>query len=335
MRVVVTGATGNIGTSVVAALAAEPAVDEIVGVARRAPEWQPPKTTFEDVDVRSGGLEEVLRGADALVHLAWAFQPTHDPSATWDVNVVGGIATFEAAARAGVKSVIYSSSVGAYSPGPGRRVTETWPTHSLPVAAYGREKSYLERYLDSFDVRNPDVRLVRIRPSFVFQRESASEQRRIFAGSFVPRPLLRPGRLPVVPVPAGLAFQAVHADDAAQAFRLAVVSDARGAFNIAADPVIDADVLGEVLGARPVTVPPIVARAAVGAAWRLRLVPADDGLLRLLLSLPTLDTGRARDELGWRPERSGPDALRTMLAGAAEGAGAETPPLQPDDPGQG
>ena len=35
MRVVVTGASGNVGTSVLEALAEEPAVKEIVGIARR------------------------------------------------------------------------------------------------------------------------------------------------------------------------------------------------------------------------------------------------------------------------------------------------------------
>ena len=44
MRVVVTGATGNVGTSVVSALAADPNVTEIVGLARRAPDWDAPKT---------------------------------------------------------------------------------------------------------------------------------------------------------------------------------------------------------------------------------------------------------------------------------------------------
>jgi uncharacterized protein YbjT (DUF2867 family) len=34
MRVVVTGATGNVGTSVVGALSGDPSVEEIVGLAR-------------------------------------------------------------------------------------------------------------------------------------------------------------------------------------------------------------------------------------------------------------------------------------------------------------
>ena len=47
MRVVVIGATGNVGTAVLRALRDEDAVDEIVGVARRWPDAAPPpKTTW-------------------------------------------------------------------------------------------------------------------------------------------------------------------------------------------------------------------------------------------------------------------------------------------------
>jgi UDP-glucose 4-epimerase len=329
MRIVITGATGNIGTSLLEALVTTPEVTEIVGVARRRPAWDLPKTSFAAVDVRSPGLATTLAGASALVHLAWAFQPTHQPLATWDVNVLGSIAAFEAAAAAGVRTIVYSSSVGAYSPAPGRQVDESWPTHSLPTAAYGREKAYVERYLDAFEARHPEIRLVRMRPCFVFKRASASEQVRIFAGPLLPRSLLRPGRLPVLPAPAGLRFQAVHADDVAEAFRLALVNDVRGAFNVATEQIIDTELLGNILGARTVTVPARAARAATGLAWRLRLVPSDHELLNLLLHLPTLDSGRARRELGWLPRYSGEEALREMLVGLAEGVGGPTEPLKP------
>ena len=62
MKVVVIGATGNVGTSVVEALAADTAVTEIVGVARRTPSsWQPAKTRFEAADVRSAGSHNIYR----------------------------------------------------------------------------------------------------------------------------------------------------------------------------------------------------------------------------------------------------------------------------------
>jgi nucleoside-diphosphate-sugar epimerase len=183
--------------------------------------------------------------------------------------------------------------------------------------------------LDTFEAEHPGTRVVRLRPAFIFQRQAATEQRRIFAGPLLPSVLLRPGRLPVVPWPAGLRFQALHADDVAEAYRLAVVGDGRGAYNVAADPVIDAASIGEVLRARVV---PLV-RAGLTAAWQLHLVPAEPRLLDLALQLPLLDTTRIRTELGWSPTVSSVDALREALEGMADGAGAQTPPLAPDSLG--
>ena len=328
MRVVITGATGNVGTSLIEALAGAPEVSSVAGLARRVPDWEPPKTTWIRADVASDDLVPHFREADAVVHLAWIFQPTHDPLATWRNNALGSIRVFDAVAAAGVPALIHASSVGAYSPGPvDDAVDETWPTHALPTAAYGREKSYVERVLDTFEQVHPEVRVVRLRPGFIFKRESASEQRRLFAGPLLPNSLVRPGLLPVVPALPGLRFQALHTVDAASAYRLAILESARGPFNIAADPVIDAKTLGELLGARPVKLPARPLRQAVAAAWRLHLVPASPMLVDLALGLPIMDTSRARSELGWRPTRTSVEAIAEFVSGLREGAGKATPPL--------
>src|SRR3954471_19721145 len=186
VKVVVVGATGNVGTAVVRALTADDRVSEVLGIARRRPEWQPPKTTFVAADIAEDDLVPHLRGADAVVHLAWLFQPTHSPMVTWQANAVGSARGFAAASAAGVGVLVYASSVGAYSPGRGRTVDESWPTHSIPTAAYGREKAYVERLLDGCERAHPDVRVVRMRPGFIFKRVAATEQRRLFAGPFLP-----------------------------------------------------------------------------------------------------------------------------------------------------
>jgi UDP-glucose 4-epimerase len=335
MRVMVTGATGNVGTATMRVLAADERVTSLVGVARRlpGPDHDDPagaETTWVAADVGRDDLAAHLAGVDVLVHLAWLFSPERHPDVTWDANAVGSARVFAAAEEAGVGAVVHASSVGAYSPGPGRTVDESWPTHSRPGAAYGREKAYVERVLDAVEARDPDRRVVRMRPAFIFQRSAATEQRRIFAGPFVPRRLAVPGRLPVVPLPRDLRFQAVHADDVAEAYRLAVTGDARGAFNLAADPVVDARVLAEILETRTVEVPRSLARAAVSAGFLAHLVPTDPHLLDLALDLPTLDASRARDELGWTPRRTAVEALREMLFGLAAGAGGTTVPLAPD-----
>ncbi|WKX68933.1 NAD-dependent epimerase/dehydratase family protein [Streptomyces sp. XD-27] len=330
-RVVVVGATGNVGTAVVRSLGEDPAIGSIVGIARREPLWDAPKTAWVSADIGADQADLVghFAGADAVVHLAWRFQPARDPATTWRTNVTGSLAVFDAVAAAGVPALVYASSVGAYSPGPkDQAVDESWPTHGWPEAAYPREKAYVERVLDAFELRHPGVRVVRMRPGFIFQRAAAAEQRRLFAGPLVPGRLVRPGLVPVVPDLPGLRFQVLHADDAAEAYRLAVTGSARGAFNLAADPVVDARLLAELLRARVVRLPAAAATAALSALWRLHAVPATPGLLRTVLRLPVMDTGRAAEVLGWHPRYSAREALAELLTGLREGAGAPTPPLR-------
>jgi nucleoside-diphosphate-sugar epimerase len=334
MRIAITGATGNIGTAVRRALERDNAVEEIVGIARRRPDTLHPKTRWVSADVAEDDLRAHFQRCDAVIALAWQFHPTRHPDETWKANVVGSMRTFDAAADAGVDTLIYASSVGAYSPNPGRRVDESWPTHSVPTAAYGREKAYVERVLDTFEVEHPHARVVRLRPAFVFQRAAATEQRRIFAGPFVPGTLADPRRLPFVPFPRGLRFQAVHSDDIAPAVAAALHSEARGAFNLAAEPVIDAKVLVDAFGARVVEVPARLARWVFDLAWGLHVVPAPPALFDLFVRLPVLDTTRAQTELGWSPMFSSVDALRLLIAGMTAGAGGDTPPLRADSLGE-
>ncbi|MGW7378191.1 SDR family oxidoreductase [Streptomyces sp. NPDC054794] len=330
-RVVVTGATGHVGTSLLRLLSEDPRTGSVLGLARRVPEEAPPKTEWASVNLASEGVDPAreFTGAAAVVHLAWAFQPTHDPAATWRTNVLGSIRVFEAAARARVPLLVHASSVGAYSPGPkDHAVDESWPTHGWPDAAYCREKAYLERALDSFERDHPAMRVVRMRPAFLFKRESASEQRRIFGGRFLPGTLTRPELLPFLPDIPGLRVQALHTDDAAKAYFLALHAPVRGAFNLAAEPPVDAGLLGEMLGSRPVRLPRTAARSAIAAAWGLHLLPASPHLFDAVLRLPLMNCTRAHTELGWWPEHLAPDVLREFLGGTHEGAGAETVTLR-------
>jgi nucleoside-diphosphate-sugar epimerase len=171
---------------------------------------------------------------------------------------------------------------------------------------------------------------VRLRPGLIFKREAAAEIRRLFAGPFLPAPLVRPEFIPAIPLPSGLRFQAVHADDVGDAYRLAVTRDVAGAFNIAADPVLDPDELGRLLRARPVSVPAAVFRGLTQLSWKLRLQPTSPGWLDMALAVPLLDATRAREELGWTPRHRATDALLELIDGLRHRAGGTTPPLRPE-----
>lgn len=339
-RIAVTGATGNIGIAVLARLLADPNIERVVGLARRLPDWVLDRVEWRELDladhaIAPGVLRRAFADVDAVVHLAWAFQPTHDPELTWRINAVGTRLVTDAAAEAGVGVFIHQSSVGAYSPspGPGARVDERWATDSLPTAGYGREKAYAERVIDHLECRGPDMRVVRFRPAFIFQRSAADEQRQIFAGPLLPQKMVADNKIPLLPWPGRLVFQTLHAADMAEAIWLALTrSDARGAFNLAAEPVVGQREMAEVFDARfSLRLPVGVVRAAAALGWHARLVPAEPALLDLVYAIPLLDTARARTELGWTPRYSSLEALEALRDGWSADLPAVTPALA--DPG--
>jgi UDP-glucose 4-epimerase len=331
MRIIVTGATGNVGTSVLAALAGDERVREIVGVARRLPDWAAAKTRWVSADVERDDLRPILEGADAVIHLAWLIQPSRDDAELERVNVHGSCKVFAATAAAGVPVLVHASSIGVYSPGPkDRRVDETWPHEGILSSFYARHKAAAERALDELELAHPELRVVRLRPALIFKREAGPEIRRLFAGPLLPAALMRPQLIPFLPLPDRLVLQAVHGDDVGEAYRLAALEPhARGAYNIAAEPVLDHDTLTRFFKARRVPVPAKVLRAAADLTWRARLQPTPPGWLDMGLAVPIMDTRRAREELGWTPTTSSTDALRELLEGMREPAGLPTPPLRP------
>ncbi len=329
LHLAVTGATGNIGTSLIRRLSGDDRVASVLGIAGRLPKWRVPKTEFVSADLAEDDIDPLLEGRGAVVHLAWLMQPTRDPAATWRTNVLGSKRLFDAVARSGARTLVHSSSVGAYSPRVDHRaVDESWPTDGWPGAAYTREKAYVERLLDLFEARNPEVRSARMRPAFVFKRKAAAEQRRRFAGPLLPGRLVRPRLIPAMPVVDGVRFQAVHADDLAEAFVSVLFGTASGAFNVAGESMIDMRSIASLLGARPVPMPFAAARAALAAAWRARMVPAPPQLLDLLTRLPVMDTARVRRELGWVCHHTADEAFAEFINGLRTGAGGPTPPLR-------
>lgn len=329
MRIAITGATGNIGTSLVRALQEDVRFESIVGISRRRPAISLPKVTWATADVEHDDLAPHLAGADVVVHLAWRIQPSHRERDLWLTNVEGSSRVFDAAVAAGVPAIVHGSSVGVYSPGPKEsRVDETWPRDGVEVSFYGRHKAEVERRLDAVEARAPGLRVVRMRPGLVFRREAASEVRRLFAGPLLPTPLLRPGLLRIVPDIPGLRVQAVHGDDLARAYVEACARDVSGAFNLAAEPVLDAAVVAERLGARRVVLPVSVARTLAAASWQLHLQPTGPGWLDLGLGVPLMSSERAARELDWVPSVSAVDALLDLMEGLRKGAGGPTPPLE-------
>lgn len=337
VRVVVIGATGNVGTAVLSRLRSVPYVTELVGVARRLPDASVEPylgVSWYSIDVADPvdrpRLERVLSGADAVIHLAWALQPNRDERAMRRTNVGGTAAVLAATAAVNVPHVLVASSVGAYSMGPKRRrVDENWPTGGIHTSHYSRHKAANERALDLFEVDHPEIVVTRLRPGLVFQRNAGLEVASLFLGSRFPTRWLKWVRPRVLPLPSQAIVQAVHARDLADAYWRAIDRRAAGAFNIAAEPVLDPAAIARAVGAtRTIPIRRAVARLIVQAGWRLHVQAMDPGWLDIAVTVPVMSTDRARRELGWRPTVSSTDALAEIVEGMADRTRVQAaPPL--------
>ncbi len=338
MRIVIVGASGNVGTAVLRLIQARSDGFEVVAVSRRTPPPQPPYdiARWHRIDVSAPGASDLLAGvfdgADAVVNLAWGFQPTRDAAQLERVGVGGVTAITEAVARAGVGHLVHMSSVGAYRRAqPGHRVDENWPTDGVPSSVYSRHKAAAERVLDAFGARAAnDALITRFRPGIVLQRAAGSALLRYGLPGYVPARMIN--ALPLLPLDRSFTVPVVHADDLASAVLASIDRRAGGAFNIAAEPPITRSDVAAALGARPVQLPVAVLRSLASVTWHARLQRIDAGWIDLAFSVPTLDTGRARAVLGWEPQVDAVEALNEAVAGMRDAASTASPVLRPRTP---
>lgn len=322
MRIVVLGATGNVGTALLERLHSAPEVTSIVGVSRRGPdrggapydgvEWHRLDIAHPLAEER---LTELFRGADAVVDLVWVIRPNRDREHLREVNVEGSTRVFGAAVAAGVPHLVYASSVGAYGPGPkDRAVDETHPTTGVRTSHYSVLKAEVETILDRVEREHPEMLVTRLRPGLIFQSGAGPEIKDYFLGDLVPSRLVARLRTPVLPFPAGLRFQALTSQDVADAYWRVILHRAGGAFNVAAEPVLDARTLGAVLGARRVLEIPLAPlRALASATYHLRLQPTDAGWVDMAAAAPVMDTSAIRRATGWRESASAQEAVRRVV----------------------
>lgn len=330
MRIAVTGATGNIGTSVIHRLGNDG--HEVMGLARRMPEavdaygaeWVSADLTT-DACLRT--LTRAFTGVDAVVHLAWGFQPSHDLRYLEELGVGGTRRVLSAVTAAGAPHLVHMSSMGAYSP---KRddtpVDETWPTGGVRTSRYSVHKAAAERLLDAHEQSGSATLVTRLRPGIVGQRAAGSALLRYGVPALVPPVVL--DHVPVLPLDRRLTVPMVHADDVADAIARVLDRRAGGAFNLAADPPVTTDLIAEALGARAVHVPSAVLRPLMSVAWHTRLQQVDTGWLDMAFALPLLDTTRARRELDWAPTVDAVTVLHEVLEGMRRRASGGSPVLR-------
>ncbi|APE10290.1 NAD-dependent epimerase/dehydratase family protein [Rhodococcus pyridinivorans] len=333
-RIVVTGASGNVGTALLRRLAAHPAQLDIVAIARRIPPARDPYAAAKWCAVDLGApdaarvLTPIFAEADAVVHLAWGFQPSHRRDYLRRVAVDGTRAVMTAAADAGVAHVIHMSSAAVYSEGAYRReVDESWAREGVPTCVYSVDKVAAETFLDDFESGTNVPVLTRFRPGFIGQLVSGSGLERYVLPEFVPAGITN--HLPLIPIDHKLTIPAVHSDDVADALVAALERRVPGPFNLGAPTPVGARDFAAPFDCPTIPVPRWGLSALAEATWRLRLQPVQGGWIDLAYTCPMLDCRRAREELGWSPKYDGPEVWSETVRGMRSATGTDSPVLSP------
>lgn len=159
MKILVTGATGKVGSRLVQRLAQRG--DQVRALVRdpsRANELRQAHVELLLGDLlEPASLAGAVRGVDAVVHCA-AFFRGATPEQARSVNELGTEHLAAAARTAGVKRFVFTSTGLVYGSNGGRQATED--DVCAPSAAYPLSKLAAERFLLSFD--QLDTRVLRL-----------------------------------------------------------------------------------------------------------------------------------------------------------------------------
>lgn len=281
MRVLVTGASGLVGSHAVRALASEG--HSVVAVGRGA-------EVDCDLSVAVPSVDAV-GSPDAVVHLAQSARYKEFPEGAEDVVAVNVDATarlLDLARRSGARRFVLASTGGVYAPSAGALREDDPVSASGFYAASKRAAELLARAYDEL------LEVVVLRPFFVY---GPGQRAGMLVRAMAER--VRGGEEIVLQGERGMVFNPIHASDAARAVVAAACGvSAPGLVNVAGSETTDllavVERLGALLGCEPRVrfadeVAPVVVADAGVMTSQLGVVPQigiEEGLASVVQSLP-------------------------------------------------
>jgi UDP-glucose 4-epimerase len=308
MRYVITGGSGYIGSRLVDLLSRREETERIVICDLAPPAAYRPKTEFEWVDVRDReSVRTVLARseADALVHLAFILNPSHDEHLMYDVDVNGTHNVLEAAAAAGTRQVLVTSSSTAYGAFPDNPVplTEDDPVRGVASFPYARDKTESDRLCQLWAARHLDRLMTIVRPCIVF-------------GPNVDNYLVRLWTKAPFSADAGQLdnpIQFVHEDDVVEAITSLLLGRHAGPFNVAGDGLMTLRECAEVIGSPIRRMPLRAYRGLARAMWRTRLSEAPPGQIEFALHPWIVSNEKLKRTTGWTPKHTSRETFEITM----------------------
>jgi UDP-glucose 4-epimerase len=324
MRYVITGGSGYIGSRLVDMLSRREDTDRIVICDVAPPRGgYHPKTEFERTDVRDReGVRAVLERVrpDALIHLAFILNPSHDEHFMYDVDVNGTHNVLEAAGKAGTQHVLVASSAVAYGAFPDNPVplTEEDPVRGVASFSYARDKTESDRICQLWAAKYPERVMTIVRPCIVLGPNVDNYLVRLWT------------KQPFTPDVGSLEMpmQFVHEEDVVEAVTALLLGRHGGAFNVAGDGEITVRETAELISSPIRRMPLRAYRALARATWTARLSETPSGQIEFALHPWVVSTEKLKRTTGWQPAHTSRETFEIAMRAHGKLAPAATPPAE-------
>ncbi|QWZ07191.1 NAD-dependent epimerase/dehydratase family protein [Nocardioides panacis] len=317
--VLVTGVSRDFGGRFARRIAADPAVERVIGVDVVPPRGDLGSVAFVRADIRNPVIAKVITGqdVDTVVHMSVRSAP-HEAGGRMSMkehNVIGTMQLLAACQKApGLERLVVKSSSAVYgsSSRDPAMFTEDMGAKRMPRSGYAKDVLEVEGYVRGFARRRPDVAVTMLRAANA-------------VGPTVSSPLTHYFRLPVVPTVLGYdaRLQFLHETDLLGALHHATLGGVHGTFNVGGDGVLMLSQALRRLG-RPTVPVPRFALGSLSSLGSLSRQAAIKGLQAELSGFLTfgrgLDTSRMRSVLGFHPSYTTAEAFADLSRSIAPSA---------------
>lgn len=313
IRLAITGSGGYLAQQLITRLGADPEVEFILGLDIRPREAKvgcPAVFLRYDITAPWGELRDYFHSRDinTAMHLAWQFNPIHDAARHRRVDIEGSQNFFRAAAEAGVKRVIYTSSTTAYTNAANSEapLAEETPVSGTPRYLYSKHKGEVDRLAQDFMRAHPEIATLILRPSIVVGPHTQNIVSKMTEWPWRTFPWMFQVRGANPPM------QYLSEDDIGEILYRAVKSHLTGIFNCAGDGVVRFTELAAMMGKKPLPIPAVLLYTQTALLWALRLAPFPAGILDMIRYPWVADTSRLKTAFGYTPRLSSRQALETF-----------------------
>lgn len=291
MKVVVTGGSGFLGTSVVAGLRA--AGHDVVST-----DLRPPAVVMDVTSASSVSSVIGTERPEVVVHLASIVTPGPDSTRELEyaVDVTGTRHVLDACVASGVRRVVISSSGAAYgyhADNPAW-ITEDQPVRGNEEFAYSHHKRLVEEMLPSY----PSLEQVVLRIGTILGASVDNQITALFERKRLLR--IRGSESP---------FVFIWDEDVVAIIQQAVTGAVTGTFNVAGDGAVTITEIAALLEKPVLTIPEPVLRAALAVGSRLGLTPYGPEQTMFLQHRPVLSNARLKEVFGYTPTRTSREAF--------------------------